>query len=131
MPSTEENYIEKLKEHIKCCEDAMKYSMDRFDILIISLSSGALGFSMSFIKDIAKANNYSFLGLLKFSWVLFGLALITNLLSQLTSYFAHKYEMKISKNLIRKEKGKESALNETKYETRKKRFDSLTVILNH
>ena len=127
----EEKYIQKLKEHIKCCEDAMKYSLDRFDILIITLSSGALGFSMSFIKDVAKNNNYHHLTLLKFSWLLFGISLIANLLSQVTSFFAHQYELKISKNLIRKEKGKNSILNnETKIELTKKIFDYSTYILN-
>lgn len=128
--TSEENYIQQLKDHIKCCEDAMKYSMDRFDILIITLSSGALGFSMSFIKDIAKSNNYNYLILLKFSWLLFGSSLILNLISQVTSYFAHKYEMRISKSLIKKERGKAGIPNERGLEKTKKFFDSCTNYLN-
>lgn len=127
--SKEDKYIEELKEHIKCCEDSMKYSLDRFDILIITLSSGALGFSLSFIKEATK-NQFNHLFFLRYSWILFGVALISNILSQVTSYFAHVYEMKISKSLIRKEKGKDPIKNELKYESLKKIFDSLTKWMN-
>lgn len=50
----ENRYIEKLEAHIKSCKEASDYSIGRFDILIITLASGALGFSMSFIKDIVE-----------------------------------------------------------------------------
>ena len=94
-----ERFISNLEAHKEKTVANLKYSIDRFDILIISISSGGLVFSMGFIKDIiSKMPPVDFL-LLKISWILFGLAIVLNLLSQVTSYYANTFELKITKNL--------------------------------
>ena len=46
------NYIEKLEKHIESTKSNIKYSIDRFDILIIAICSGGLVFSLNFVKNI-------------------------------------------------------------------------------
>ena len=123
-------YIENLEAHIKSCKESANYSISRFDVLIISLSTGALGFSISFIKDVSPKTVYNNLYLLKISWVLFSASLILNLLSQVTSYYANKYEIKISKSIIREEKGNNNLLNREKVEKWKCILDTWTMYLN-
>src|SRR5260221_14682741 len=101
----DEKYINDLELHCVSCKEASNYSIKRFDILIITLSSGALLFSAGFIKDIIEASNKRNFLLIKIAWALFGSAIIFNLWSQITSYYANKLEIRIIKNLIRKEKG--------------------------
>ena len=74
--------------------------MERIDILVVSISTAALGFSMTFIKDLIPDLATKCLTLLKISWFLFGAAIIFNLLSQLTSYYANRLEYKIVNNII-------------------------------
>ena len=123
-----EKFIAELEEHIKCCKDAVTYSITRFDILIISLSSGALGFSISYIKDITQNKSYCTLWELKLSWILFGLSLIMNLVSQATSYYANKIEIEISKGLMKVQNKK--IINHENLDKRKTSFDKCTVWLN-
>ncbi|NCA84412.1 MAG: hypothetical protein EOM83_02435 [Clostridia bacterium] len=123
-------YIKNLEYHIEGTKANIKYSLDRFDILIISLSSGGLIFSMGFIKDILpKDIEINFL-LLKISWILFGASIMINLLSQVTGYYANKMEIKISKNIIRQEKKNEMIGNQQHFESMKKIFNSLTNVFN-
>lgn len=123
-------YIENLELHLKSCKEAIDYSISRFDILIISLSSGALVFSMSFIKDIAGTNATQNISLLKISWGLFGSSLILNLLSQVTSYYANKYEIKITKRIIQKQRGKVTSSEESNLDAVKSVLNSFTLYFN-
>ncbi len=123
-------YIEKLEAHIKKCEDNSKYALDRLDILIITLSTGALGFSITFIKDIIKVKCIECLCLLQFSWSLFALSIISNLVSQMTSYQASRLDIKVTKNIIRSKKGAESRVDEQKLDDRKNNLNTWTKVLN-
>jgi len=123
-------FIRNLEKHIENTNLNLKYSLDRFDILIISLSSGGLIFSIGFVKDILSPEDNINYVLLKISWIFFGSSIISNLLSQVTAYFANKWEIKISKNLIRKEKGKSLIGNQFRFEENHKLYNSLTKILN-
>ena len=123
-------FVKKLEEHIENTNLNLKYSLDRFDILIISLSSGGLIFSMGFIKNILSPNVEINFVLLKISWILFGSSIIINLFSQVTGYFANKLEIKISKNLIRHERGKPLKGDQDQFEKNHKFYNSLTKYLN-
>lgn len=52
-----------------------------FDKAVLSLSTAGLGFSLAFIKDVISLSNALYLGLLLYSWYLFGAAIILTLLS--------------------------------------------------
>lgn len=123
-------FIEKLKAHISKEEANIKYSVDRFDILIISISSGGLIFSMGFVKDILSVYCVTNFFLLKLSWIFFGTSIMSNLISQVTGFYANKLEIRISNNLIRKENKKPMKGNQSKSEKYRKLLDNLTQILN-
>jgi len=59
---------------------------ENFDKAVLTLSTAALGFSMGFVKDIVHLDEAAFVILLKFSWALFCLAIISTTLSY---FFAH------------------------------------------
>jgi hypothetical protein len=123
-------FIKKLEIHIENTRSNLKYSLDRFDILIIALSSGGLVFSMGFIKDIISPEVETNFLLLKIAWILFGSSIISNLLSQVTGYFANKLEIRITKNIIRQEREKPIKGNKEKDECNKKIVNYLTYFLN-
>ncbi|MBE0650643.1 MAG: hypothetical protein IH595_07355 [Bacteroidales bacterium] len=126
----DKRYIKNLEQHIEGTKANIKYSLDRFDILIISLSSGGLIFSMGFVKDfLPKDIELNFL-LLKISWILFGASVMLNLLSQVTGYYANKMEIIVSRNLIRQERKREMIGNQQHLESKKKVFNSLTNVFN-
>jgi hypothetical protein len=125
-----DRYIEKLEGHIEATDKIVKYSLERFDILIISLSGGGLVLSISLVKDVIKNFDKIDHALLKDTWVLFGMSLVLNLFSQITAYYANKEEIKISKNLIRKSRGKTLKNNIENLECSKRVLNFFTIALN-
>lgn len=99
-------YIEQLQNYVESIQKAIDYSVERFDILIISLSSSGLVLSVGFVKNIITDFSNVNPILLKITWLLFTSSLIMNLLSQVTGYYANKYDLKVTKDIIRTEKGK-------------------------
>lgn len=123
-------YIRNLEKHISSADSNVKYSLDRFDILIITISSGGLIFSMGFVKDIlSEINNIDFT-LLKISWVGFSFSIIINLLSQVSSYFANSIDIKITRNIIKEERSKPIIWNKRNMEIKQNIYDFLTKLFN-
>ena len=123
-------YVEKLESHIESTKAIAKYSLERFDILIISLSGGGLVLSISLVKDVIKNFDKVDHTLLKITWIFFGISLVLNLFSQITAYYANNEEIKIAKNLIRKKRGKPLTHSLKKLECYKKTLNSFTISLN-
>ena len=109
MKKKDKELIADLKEYVTIAEERVKYSLERFDILIISLSSGGLVLALNLFKNYQNicVDKY----FLKLSWLFFSLALIINLLSQVTGYLANKYDIKGAKNDILKLKKKDELQN--------------------
>jgi hypothetical protein len=128
--SKEKRFLENLEDHKQKTIENLKYSLDRFDILIISISSGGLVFSMGFVKDIIPRTQPNNFLLLKISWILFGLAIVLNLLSQVTGYYANNFELKITKNIIRLERKKAMIGNQETFEYKKKIMNFFTNLFN-
>ena len=130
MTKLDKEYLKKLESLIEKANANLKYSIDRFDILIISISSGGLVFSMSFVKDLLlEKKNIDFLQL-KISWILFSTAIIINLLSQISAYYANKYDIKVTRNIINEEIGKPIFGNQCKLELLQNVMNNITVIFN-
>ncbi len=105
MKKKDKEHISDLKEYLTKAEERVKYSLERFDILIISLSSGGLVLALNLFKNFQDScidKNF-----IKFSWLFFSLALIINLSSQVSGYLANKYDIKGTKNDIYKIEGKD------------------------
>lgn len=122
--------IKEFEKHIDSLDDNIKYSTGRIDILVISLSSGGIALSMQFVKDILEVPvslNYL---LLRISWVVFAVAIVSNLLSQYTSYIANRKERAISRNKVRELKNKPIKGDPIRLECQHGRYNSWTGYLN-
>jgi hypothetical protein len=125
-----ERYIKNLQIHKENTSSNLKYSSDRFDILIITLSSGGIVFSMGFVKDIISPKVEIDFLLLKIAWIFFGSSIVSNLISQVTGYFANLYENRITKNIIRHERGKPIIGDQEENIRIRKFINLLTYLLN-
>lgn len=123
-------YIGKLEKHIELTKENTRYSSDRFDILIISLSTSALVFSIGFIKDIVIDFSSLDTSCLKTSWLLFVIALISNLISQVSGYFSNFYDIKVTASMIREERGNPKDDDEVRNDQMHKCFNYITHFLN-
>ena len=101
----EDRYVAKLDKHIDDAKEAVKYSSDRFDVLIISLSTSALILSIGFAKNVIPDLKNINTSLLKTALIILVSSLIANLVSQVTGYFSNKLDIKVTRNLIRKRRG--------------------------
>ena len=113
-----ENYLKERKLLI----DAQQQSYQQFDKAILTLSSGGLGVSIIFLRDILpleQITNYYFLiG----SWILFTISILCTLISFLTSQYAYDEQLElINRYFLNKDS---DAL------TKKNRFAQITEGLN-
>lgn len=130
LTGPDERYLNNLEKHIERARDAEKYSADRFDILLISLSSTSLVLSIGFVNNVVSDIKSIDTTLLKISWLLFVITLISNLLSQVTGYYSHVYDIKATKNLIREERGKDYKGNQKRFEMLCSTLNTSTIFLN-
>ncbi len=126
MGKKKQKHIDNLNEYIKSAENRAKYSLERFDILIISLSSGGIALSMSFFENFKEINKtYVYVGC-----IFFAIAVIINLLSQGTGYYANRFDIKYSIQEVRELEKKEFESDYQKYDCYKKVFDFITNLFN-
>lgn len=126
MQKEDKKYLKELKAYTIKAETREKYSIERFDILIISLSSGGIALCMSFFenfKEIDKLHVYN-------ACIYFAVALVINLISQLTGYYANKYDIKYIKEEIRELEKKDFKSNYKIYDCYQNIFDKLTKLFN-
>lgn len=125
-----DRYLEKLENYVVACKESQRYSSDRFDILIISLSTTALilsaGFTKNLFPDLANLSTSN----LKISWLLYVLSICSNLISQITSYYGVKYDVRCVKSEIEFELGNGHHSEYLKFERFCKRFGVSTEVLN-
>lgn len=68
-------------DHKKQAWEDIQSSTDSYDQSLLTLSSGGLGLSIAFIKDIVPLQHATWLMLLYISWVAFGLCILTTVVS--------------------------------------------------
>jgi hypothetical protein len=68
-------------DHKKQAWEDIQSSTDSYDQSLLTLSSGGLGLSIAFIKDIVPLQHATWLPLLYVSWVAFGLCILTTVVS--------------------------------------------------
>jgi hypothetical protein len=126
MNKKDKKHIKVLKQYLVSANDRAKYSIERFDILIITLSSGGIVLSMSFFenyKNIDKTMVYN-------GCLCFAFALIINLVSQITGYYANRYDIKYVREEIRELEKKSFFETYAKYDCFKKVFNFMTRLFN-
>ena len=119
--------INNLEKHAEKAEKAAEYSIVRFDLLVISLSTGALLLSINYSRGLA---DHIHIGYLKFSWLAFVVCIISNLLSQVTGYFGNIKDVSATKNIIRGKREKPYKGNQESLEAWCTRFKNATLWLN-
>jgi len=106
MTDDDQNYYDKLFE-------AYMSSSAQFNKDLLFFSSGALGISFAFIKDIVKLDTATYKILLLISWILFGIVVLLCVISHYTSLKALNNKMK---NLnVSGDKESKKLDNRTKY----------------
>jgi hypothetical protein len=130
MKKKDKKYIKKLERWIEKRKEDDNYSLEQFDKLIIYLSSGGLVLTSGILSNIIKVTISINTCLIKDSWILFTLALITNLISQLSSHYANKTEIEISRKEISFIKHDRETVIPKILKRKKSIFDSVTRILN-
>ncbi|MFQ5796168.1 MAG: hypothetical protein ACE5JP_14120 [Candidatus Bipolaricaulia bacterium] len=75
--------------------DAEREALRSFDKAILTLSAGALGLSITFIRQLAPEPQVETLRLLAIAWIAFGLSLLSTLFSFLTSQSALRRQREI------------------------------------
>lgn len=110
------------REHRKYLIDSAYEQIKSFDKAVLTLSSGALGLSMIFLKDIVDIKLMQFKYLLYVSWLLYIGAIAANLISYKLSL--HDFQREIGKI-------DRSQLNGQPYQTGKNPFRWLTQFANY
>ncbi|MGL2963633.1 hypothetical protein ACSVH2_07425 [Flavobacterium sp. RSB2_4_14] len=126
MKEEDKIHIDKLNAHVNSAKLRAKYGLERFDILIISLSSGGIALSATFFEkfeDIDKLNVF-------WACIFFSVALVINLLSQVTGYYANNYDIKYTLEEIRETEKKKYYKNYKVYDCYKNVFNVLTTLFN-
>jgi len=126
MKKKDKKYIQKLEEHKISAKALVKYSLDRFDVLIISLSSGGLALSVSLYENFKDGDKMC----INVAWIFFSSALIINLLSQITGYHANKLDIKCTSMVIEEVKGRVELDSHKKIDSKKEIFNKLTSLFN-
>ncbi len=125
-------YIQNLEKHKENTQKSAHYSLERFDILIISLATATLGFSIGFIKDIVQGDFHKAnLVPLKIAWFLLGFSVILNLVSQITSYWCSYYVITLTRAKIKEQLGNKHQWNKEKVKKISNGFNLATHILNY
>jgi len=83
-----------LGEYRDFLQTAYKDQSDAYDKAVMTLSGGALGVSMTFIKDLVPTPISATLWLLGSAWASFGVSVLAILISMFTSQLAIKKAMK-------------------------------------
>src|SRR6266404_1798749 len=81
-------------EHRQRAWQDIQSSSDDFDKYILTLSSGALGLSLSFIKEIVPLGTAVWRSMLYFSWGCFGLCILLTILSYQFGILAQKEHLR-------------------------------------
>jgi len=89
-------------------QSSLDSAFDSLDTNLLALSSGALGLSLAFIKDIVPLEHARDVALLLFSWFAFFVSIVSTLLSFKFSIAAHKRQRDVLDTALQERKVPES-----------------------
>lgn len=118
MDESQKNYLDKLKTHSEYALKSIDYSIQRIDLLIISVSGAGIYVCLQ-ILQYANTNHIQVPVTLKVTGLLFVISIIINFISQWASYKAHLYGYKSTQNIIydienKTDSSKEKSANDCK-----------------
>lgn len=86
-----ENYLKERKSLI----EAQQQCYQQFDKAILTLSTGGLGVSIIFLRDILPFEQITNYWFLIGSWILFTISILSTLISFLTSQYAYSVQLRL------------------------------------
>jgi len=130
--SKKEIKMEELKERSKKSLESMFYSMQRIDLLIISISGAGIYIVLETLKYLTD-NDICINNLIRWSGALFLLAIILNFLSQMSGFKTNEqdYLMCQSEIAAGKKVNKEQQKAINKYDNNSDMYSKITNILNY
>lgn len=139
QPTNEQNqfYISELESYVKILRANREYSMQRFDILTISIAGGGIYTCFELMRFIYTSKYLNLEQIQSLNWyykvtaVIFTLVIIANFFSQWTAYKSTSLAIEFTKMTIYKAKNME--VDEAKiptYQRKSDRFGNITGRLN-
>jgi hypothetical protein len=119
-------YIDKLEAYNVQAEGRVKYALVRFDILIISLSSGGLVLSLGIFEKFPQVDT----SFVSYAWMFFSIAILINLLSHYTGWKANKLDIECTKICVEEAKGIKPEGTHKDIDKRKLKYNVYTKWLN-
>lgn len=110
-------------------ERTMHYASDRFDILVIALSSSFFLASVGYLKT-SNGQEHNCLPLLFVSWALFVTCTISNLFSQVTSFYGSLNNWRLVRNKIRALRGGNQIGTNAEHNRKLNQLNKATTVLN-
>jgi hypothetical protein len=107
-PVTENPDYQLYIDERKLLIEALRESSRTFDKAILTLTSGAFGFTIAFLKDVAPKPFQNTLCLLSLSWFFFSLSLVVILFSFLASQKACNEQIDIAYDVIVEKKQRQT-----------------------
>lgn len=123
-------YIDVLEKRVEENKKNIEYALSRIDILIISLSTAALAFSLTTLNKWQENGDQSVPTIFKISIFLFSFSIILNLTSQYTSYNAHKHDNEYTKEIIREKRNKKPKKNREVLIVKMNLYNTCTILAN-
>lgn len=133
MEDNIEKEIAEIKDKKLKANDSAKYSTDRIDIVVISLSTGAIALTISIFTNLKACDYSNLVWFLKFSLLSFTISIISNLMSQITAFYHFKLKVERFDILIENLKKGNEKENEKSISHKKKMlcYNRTTDMLNH
>lgn len=88
----------------KLLVEAQQVSYQQFDKYVLTLSTGFLSLSVTFLKDIFPHSEITHKGVLVASWILFSTSILTTLISFLVSQQAYTRQLEITEDYFVRKK---------------------------
>jgi hypothetical protein len=127
----DKSYLEDLRKHSETALNYSFYSMQRIDLLIISVSGAGIYLCLEILKYIHDNKLSGHSCYFKFIGLLFMLSIILNFISQWGSYYANIYDSKSTKQVIYDaENDTDSKEIIAKYDLYAESYNSFTKITN-
>jgi hypothetical protein len=127
-----EKEISEIKDKKAKANESAKYCTDRIDIVVISLSTGAIALTINIFSNLKACDYSNLVWFLKLSLLSFILSIISNLISQLTAFNHFKLKIeRFDKQSTNLKNGETKDNEETElYKIKMLRFNRITDILN-
>jgi predicted HTH domain antitoxin len=87
--NVDDQKIKELEEHVRDSERGRETAVQRFDAIILALGTVSIGYIANYLKDFAEENPCTDISFARAAQLLLLIAILSNLVSQVTSLATH------------------------------------------